>query len=122
MRRDPISDGISRDLALVRAKEHNFFAVRRPEVIAADPQLLGIYPVNVAVQQIVIAVLGELLLRFAVRRTNVQIVLAEIGNAVSIRRELRIPARIAGGGELYPCLARQVIHPELSLRIEDEVF
>jgi hypothetical protein len=122
MRRNPVGNGIGGHLGLVHVHEDDALAVRRPEIIAANREFLGVHPVDVAVEKIVARIVGELPLLVAADRAHKEIVLADIGHAVTVRRKLRIAARISRGRKLHCRIVAQVIHPQLSLRIKEEML
>ena len=101
MRRHPVGDGIDGHLALIHVEKHDLFAVGRPEIIAAHAQLFRVDPVDVAIEQIVAGIFRELLLVLAAHRTNIQIVLAHIGQMRAVGRKLRISAGIGRRRKLH---------------------
>ena len=122
MRRYPIGDGIDGHLGLIHVHEHDFSAVRRPEIIAPHGQFFRVHPINIPVEQVVAGVLGQLLFVLAADRTNIQIVLPHVRHVPAIGRKLWISARIGRGGKLHGGLTPQVVEPKLPLRIEDQMF
>ena len=122
MRRDPIGNRIRRHLALVHVEKDDLLAVGRPVVIAAHRQLFGVHPIDVAIEQVVFLVLGELLLVLSADRPHVKVVFADVRHVIAIRRELGIAAGIRRRSKLHRRAAAQIVEPELPLRIEDQML
>src|SRR5580692_3027026 len=94
MRGHPVGDWVGGHSGFVHAQKDDAFAVGRPEVIAADTQLFGVDPIDLAVQQVdiflfvvfvfVIFVAGELGLTFAGYVAHIKVVPADVGQAAAV--------------------------------------
>ena len=112
MRRQPVGDGICRHPVLIHLQKNNFVPFRRPEEVAAHGQFFGVNPVDFAVQNVVVFVFIFILvpvfflafLFFLAREwtftflsrdwMDIEIVLAHVGEALAVRRKLRVFARV----------------------------
>ncbi len=122
MRRHPVGDGIGWHLLLVHLQEGDLFAVRRPEVITAHAQFLGIHPVDFAVQDVFIGIVSELTPLEHSDRLRVEVVLAQVGDVLAVGRELGILAWVRRRRELDRDPVVEAVEPQLPLRIEQQVF
>ncbi len=122
VQRHPVRNWIGRNLLLVHLEKRDLLSIRRPEIIAARVQLFLVNPVDFTVQQIVVAIFGQRPLVSAAQRPSIQVVLANVRDATSIRRELGVLARLGARSNLHRSAGIQRVKPKLALRIEEQMF
>src|ERR1019366_1695379 len=138
MRRQPVGDGIGRYTSLIHLQKNDLFSFRRPEEVAAHRQFFGVHPVHFAVQDVVfsffgfVSILIFLFLFFLAgqqtfaflsrNRMHIKIVLAHVSEPLAVRRKLRVLAGVRRRRKLHRRSRIQAVIPELSPRIEEQVF
>src|SRR5215472_2228437 len=122
MLRKKVDNRICRHASLIHLEEDNLAAVRRPEVIAADIQFLGIDPIHLAVEDVFVFVVSQCGLIATFNRPDIEAVLAKVRNLFAVGRELGIAGSAAGSGESGGGAAIQIVEPELAVSVEKEVL
>ena len=84
MRGQPIGDGVGRNLSLIHLEEGDLAAVGRPEVIAAHAEFFGVDPVHFAIQDVFVGVVGERLRLLPRNGLDIEVVLADVRDAVAV--------------------------------------
>ena len=115
-----VGKGIGGHRRLVGFQKSNAAAVGRPVVAGAQAELLRVHPVQVAVQEVLVAAAGELSFLAARCRHQPKVVLIDEAEPVAIGRKFWVPHAALCGRQRLRFPAGQVVEVELPAAGEED--